>query len=400
MRAVCGCVWIHLAMLQAWSGASGCFAQERIPIETSGGKRFAAAFDGIWARPEAKSIRCHFYHSEPYLQFEQDYRSAYSIFLPLKQIDDRAARQGVVALRVTPLNPPAPPAYFFRREEIPGRASDARLAAHASTSLFGGLALGPGRYRLDARFELASGEACRAAWDVRTGAAPELPGPLGAGEVAAVDLGRWKGFQPRPGLASRRATILLHATPRGSVYDRVRLHPLDISMLLGAVSALLNSGHFDSARIVVFQFFRTRIVFEADSITPDGFRRLAEALDKIDIGTIDVPTLQRANTRDEFLARLLLDEAARRPASGDVFFVGFHRAMANSWDVDWPKGTALPFRLTYFPIIGLRNVPADAIAQLVRKAGGRTVAISDPRQFGKLVRALPDTPAGAERPGR
>ena len=69
-------------------------------------------------------------------------------------------------------------------------------------------------------------------------------------------------------------------------------------MLVGTVRTLLDSGHFDSARIVVFQFFRTRIVFELDSVTPEGFRRFAEALARIDIGTIDVATLQRANTRD------------------------------------------------------------------------------------------------------
>ena len=63
--------------------------------------------------------------------------------------------------------------------------------------------------------------------------------------------------------------------------------------------------------------------------------------------------------------------------------------MADARDIDWPKGTKLPFRITYFPITGVRHVPADAIAQVVRKAGGRAVAIYEARQLGRLFRALP-----------
>lgn len=397
MRPALGSPLIRLFLL-AWTAASSDLAQIPAPLETPAGQRFAEHFDHVWEHPAGTPLRCEVIHSEARLEFGQDYWSEYGFTVRLAQIDPAAGRDGMVGVRVTPLEPASRRAYFFSPATVPDVAAGVEVSGKikASMKASGGgvLNFGAGRYRIDWLFQLKNLQSCRDSWTLRTGPAPELPGRLQAGEADTLDVKQWAGFSATPGREPRRATILIHATPRRGVRDRVHIAPQDIVALMGCLRSLLVTGRYNSARIVVFQFYRTSVVLEIDSLDPAGFRRVADALEAVDIGTIDVSTLQRANSRDDFLAGLVLREQRVEPPAQDVYLLGFTRGFADSWSVNWPAGSKLPFRLSYLAITYQQQTPQDAIAQLVRKAGGHVVAIYDPRQLGKFLRGMTGTLPG------
>jgi hypothetical protein len=393
MRHALGSPLIRLLLL-AWTAASSGLAQTPVPLETPAGQRFAERFDRAWEHPTGTPLHCDVLHSAARLEFGQDYWSEYFFAVRLAQIDPAAGHDGIVGVRVTPLEPASRRVYFFSPTTVPDVVPGVEVPGRAKASGGGVLNFGAGRYRIDWLFQLKNLQGCRDSWTLRTGPAPELPGRLQAGEAGALDGKQWAGFPAAPGREPRRATILIHATPRRGVRDRVHIAPQDIAALMGCLRSLLATGRYNSARIVVFQFYRTSVVLEINSLDPAGFRRVADALEAVDIGTIDVSTLQRANTRDDFLARLVLREERGEPPSQDVYLLGFNRGFANSWSVNWPAGSKLPFRLSYLAITHQQETPQDAISQLVRKAGGHVVAIYNPRQWGKFLRSVAGTSPG------
>jgi hypothetical protein len=393
MRPALGSPLIRLFLLVSTAASSG-LAQQPVPLEAPAGKRFAERFDRAWEHPTGTPLRCDLLHSEARLEFGQDYWSEYGFTVRLAQIDPAAGRDGMVGVRVTPLEPASRPTYFFSPATVPDVVPGVEVSRKIKASGGGVLNYGAGRYRVDWLFQLKNLQGCRASWTLRTGPAPELPGRLQAGEAGALDVKQWAGFPATPGGEPRRATILIHATPRRGVRDRVHIAPQDIAALMGCLRSLLATGRYNSARIVVFQFYRTSVVLEVNSLDPAGFRRVADALEAVDIGTIDVSTLQRANTRDDFLARLVLREERVEPPCQEVYLLGFARGFASSWSVDWPAGPKLPFRLSYLAITYQGQTPQDAISQLVRKAGGHVVAVYNPRQLGKFLRSMPATSPG------
>lgn len=392
MRRALGSQSIRLFLL-TWMAAASGLAQQLVLLDSPAGQRFAAKFDRAWEQPTGTPLRCEVIHSDARLEFGLDYWSAYGFTVRLAQIDPSAGRDGMVAVRVTPLEPASRSAYFFSPatvpDVVPGVEVSAKIKASMKASGGGVLNFGAGRYRVDWLFQLKNLQSCRDSWTLRTGPAPELPGRLQAGQVDALDVKQWAGFPATPDRESRRATILIHATPRRGVRDRVHIAPQDIAALMGCLRSLLATGRYNSARIVVFQFYRTSVVLEINSLDPAGFRRVADTLEAVDIGTIDVSTLQRANTRDEFFSQLVLREGSIQPLCQDVYLLGFPRGFANSWSVNWPAKSKLPFRLSYLAITYQQETPQDAISQLVRKAGGHVVAIYNPRQLGKFLRTLP-----------
>jgi hypothetical protein len=394
MRPALGSPLIRLFLLASTAAASG-LAQRQIPLDTPAGQRFADYFDHAWEHPAGTPLRCEVIHSEARLEFGQDYWSEYDFTVRLAQIDPAAERDSMVGVRVTTLEPASRRTYFFSSATVPDVAPGVEVSAQSKASIKasggGVLNFGTGRYRIDWLFQLLNGQSCRTSWTLRTDPAPELPGRLQAGEAGALDVKQWAGFPTAPGGASRRATILLHATPRRGIRDRVHIPPQDIAALMGCLRSLLATGRYNSARIVVFQFYRTSLVLEINSLDPAGFRHVADALEAVDNGTIDVSTLQRANTRDDFLARLVLREQSVEPPCQDVYLLGFARGFANSWGIDWPAGSKLPFRLSYLAITYQGTTPQDAISQLVRKAGGHVVAVYNARQLGKFLRTMPAT---------
>ena len=392
MRPALGSPLIRLFLLASTAAASG-LAQRQIPLDTPAGQRFADYFDHAWEHPAGTPLRCEVIHSEARLEFGQDYWSEYDFTVRLAQIDPAAERDSMVGVRVTTLEPASRRTYFFSSATVPdvapGVEVSPKIKASIKASGGGVLNFGAGRYRIDWLFQLLNGQSCRTSWTLRTDPAPELPGRLAAGEAGTLNLKEWAGFPTVQGGTSRRATILLHAMPRRGARNRVHIAPREIAALLGCLRTLLASGRYNSARIVVFQYYRTKIVLEVNSIDPAGFSRVADALEAVDIGTIDVSTLQRANTRDEFLSGLVLREENAEPPSQDVFLLGFTRAFSDRWSVDWPTRAALPFRLFYLAVTYQGETPQDAISQLVRKAGGHVVAVYNPRQLGKFLHTMP-----------
>jgi hypothetical protein len=376
---------LQLSML-IWTAVSGVLAQQRVPLDAPAGQRFAEYFEHTWEHPTGTPLHCDVLHSAARLGFGQDYESEYAFTVRMAQVDPKASRDAMVGIRVTPIEPTSQRAYFFLNSKLPDTVRGVEVPAKLNAAAEGFLIYGTGSYRVDWLFLLQSGQSCRDSWTLRTGPPPELPGRLAAGEVASVDYKDWTGFAPTQGGPSRRATILLHAAPRGHVIDRVHIAPQEIATLMGGLRTILGSGRYDSARVVVFQFYRTRIVYETGSMDPTSFRRVADALESVDIGTIDVATLQRANTRDDFLASLLLSEARITPLSEDVYLLGFTRGFANLWDVNWPSHAKLPFRLSYLALTAEFQPVHDAISQCVHKAGGRVVTVYNPRQLGRAVK--------------
>lgn len=230
---------------------------------------------------------------------------------------------------------------------------DTPPSAEFEVTSSGALMYGPGSYLVDWLFTLESGRSRGDSWTLRTSAAPELPGALNPGEVDAIVGRPWAGF---PASAARqRATLFLHATPRPGARTHARLSAEEVDALTGTLRTILSSGHFNAARIVVFQDRTGRLLYESEQVTPETFSGFLKAVTSINLGTIEMKALERTKSRKSLLIELLLRECRLQPSSARVFLIGFAGASSDSPPFRWPARTMAPFDLTYLRLAGPRG---------------------------------------------
>jgi hypothetical protein len=187
-----------------------------------------------------------------------------------------------------------------------------------------------------------------------------------------------------------RLTVLLNAAPMSP--RRMRLRPGDTLMLLGALSSLLERLPTKSVRLVVFNLDQQAEIFREDGFSRDSFDRVAGAMNRLELGSVDIGVLQNRRGHLDLLADLINQEIAAKEPSDAVLFLG---PASRYWD-KLPREEIQPLRagsprffyFRFLPFFHRMAAFPDSIQMAIGRLKGKTSLIYDPGDFAEAIEQL------------
>jgi hypothetical protein len=337
-------------------------------------------------QPGDKPLRCEVTPSKPSLDFNFRFQTGYSIGVPLAQYFG-AGHRWVIVTRVTPDN--GTPIWLAARVQLP----DVPLTTVVSDT-FGGFLVGQGRYKIDWALFDDEGRVCRKQWKIEAKlsfgerhVAPLIP------PHTVADFGG-AGLPPVPARPADappfRLTILLHAAPASP--RRLHMRVYDRILLLSTLSALLERAQPTSVRLEVFNFDKQRVIYGSDDFTLSSMGQVAQALNRLELDTVDVKTLQNQTGATDLLESLIDKETAASKPSDAVVFLGPAARYVDKLRASAIEGAPGGMRFYYFQYrtfaSGQQHMFPDIISSALANLKGRVFQIYSPGQFADAIREL------------
>jgi hypothetical protein len=337
-------------------------------------------------QPGESALSCEVTPVRPSLNFSFRYQAGYVVRVPMAQFTG-AGHVWSVLIEIAPEG--AAPVYLSRRfplPEIPRTGLQAEFA--------GGYLLGEGRYR--ARWVMVDERqrVCRHQWGIEVKPSfsdrhvrASMP-PLTVSEFTWAS----RTDQPKsPGEARRSLTILLDVAPLSP--RRLRLRGADRLMFLALTSALLEAVPANHVKLVAFSLDQQKEIFRRDTLGPGDLDQLAQALENVELATVDYRVLQNRGGYRELLARLVREEVQAAPPSDDVVILGPAVRFLDKVPAAMLEGAGTPPpRFSYFQYRPAFRRPVsyfpDTINQLISRLKGKSFVIRTPADFNRAIQRL------------
>lgn len=359
------------------------------------------------------------------LSYSLRYLAGYNQTMRLSEFPG-AGHSWTTVLRVTPFLQDA--VYLRRRVDVPEVPPGNNRADAA-----GGYFVGIGHYQVSAVVYDERGRVCRNDWefDVKGSESKVEHSVMTPNTVAELSL---LTLQRAPAAATvvDRLTLLVNAAPLDVRSTQVSAR--DAVTLTSAVAALLEKLPARSVRLVVFNLDQRKELFRAADFRRGDLDRVADAIRGVQLGLVDIHTLQDKNGDLDFLAGLMNGELHAQDPSDLAVFLGprartdgglAEGVLAKSRDgrpafyfVDLMRLGRGRFGRGIFPpfpasegrvppddaVRGARGGPAnpnvfapvspgadDAISRAVSKIKGKTFRVTTPAEFAKALAKIRPT---------
>ena len=366
------------AILAGFLLAPGIFAQTIIdPASLATDVR---EFD---PQPSDRPLRCDVTPIEPMLDFGFRFQTGYSIRVPMEQYFGPEHAWAILT-RVTPEN--GSPTYLAARVRLP----DVPITT-VKLDTFGGFLVGTGRYKIQWELFDDEGRVCRKQWKIEAklkhgehNVKLEIPAKAIA-DFAGAGL---PAPPPRPaGEPPFRLTVLLHAGPLNP--RRFHIRAVDRILLISTLSAVVGQMHASTVRLAVFNLDRQKIVYGSENFEIKSMGDVAQALNQLEIDTIDVQTLQKPQGHIDLIESMIAKEGASPQPADAVVFLGpepryIDKLPASAFEA-LPEGMRF-FYLQYRPFTLPRSpMLPDSISNVISTLKGRTIHIYSPGQFADAL---------------
>lgn len=268
----------------------------------------------------ARTLTCDVSPIKPALSFGLRLQTGYRFRLPLNQFTGSRHRLTILTRLASSAGEPI---YLLDNLRVPPVPSN---SGAASAEVGGGFFVGAGHYQVDWALIDEQGRACRKSWQFdaalsRADRSVKLVMPPNT--VAELSLGGSRAASHPDPVPPVRLTILLEAAPlTGRRSARSILSPVDQSVLLGTLSALLERIPTTSVRLVAFNLAQQKELFRSDDFSLRSLHDLAEALTQLQLSQVEYRTLQSPAGHLDLLASLINGELHARPPSDTVIFLG------------------------------------------------------------------------------
>ena len=251
------------------------------------------------------------------LDFSLRFQSGYTVRVPLTQHREDG-RRWLIAIKIKP-EPDRPPVYLLDKLALPDIQNGNRQAEAA-----GGFSLGEGDYRVTFALVDDQARACRAEWSVqakRNGSSRDVNLSIQPGIVEALS-----ASDPQPASTEMptrridRLTVLLHAAPLSPAATKIP--PGDLLTLLDMLSALTNSVHANSVRLIVFSIDRQSEIYRREDFTGEQLAEVHQKLFDLQFATVTYRQLQNTSGPSDFLKSIVIGELESKTRSEAVVFLG------------------------------------------------------------------------------
>ncbi len=362
------------------------------PVNAADREKVSRLFDGDHT---VDLLNCQIQPQKPFLDFAFRFDVGYIVSCPLGSFGGHESMM-LAFTRVTPEGrEPILLGETFSLPALPPEMQDTKNTAKLKqqTEVSGGFAVGEGQYNVEVLvIDQESRRTSRKAWSVHTALGHGQRGmeaPVPAHTVLPL------GVRPRPfkldtsgkGL---RLTILLNAAPTNSREQKLRVW--DRIFLLGSLSTLLDQIPCASVRVVALNLDQQREVFRQDQFEDGDFKKLADALRTLELGTVSYQVLQQWRGWLDMLVDFANQELVAPNPADAVVILGPYSRYNQPVPREMLKVRETPNpRFCYFEYLpgDLRHYPyPDTFHSLTRHLNGSVYQIQSATDLGHAIQKM------------
>lgn len=330
-----------------------------------------------------KDLPCEVTPVKADLGFDLKFHSGYEVSVPLK---DLAGSENLLTMifRVTPENHKDDPVYFSQRVTVPPIEENAKGDAY----LQGMFDLGEGKYHVDWLIRDRSERVCSSFWDIEATLPPkdkDVALEVAPGVVQGSDKEPFKQEPPvertqRDGPLNVK--VMVNFAPQNA--QSATLQPLDTNALLSILRSIAREPRIGKFSIVAFNMQEQRVLYRQEDDSQIDFPALGDALQSMNLGTVDLKRLSQKHGDTQFLTDLLTKELKGTEQPDAVIFAGPKVMLDSNVPPDSLKEVGEPsFPLFYmnYNLNPQTNPWRDAIGNAVKYFKGIEFTISRPRDL-------------------
>jgi hypothetical protein len=334
-----------------------------------------------------QDLPCNVTQIKPVLGFDLKFHTGYEVTVPLKEL---AGSENLltVLFRVTSDNAPDDPQYFMQKIRVPALDEDAR----GDAGLQGVFDVGEGKYKVEWLMRDRMERVCSGFWDIEAALGPKEKQIALAIEPGAIERSELEQFKEEPPV-ERIATesplnikVLVNFAPQNARSSTLR--PSDTAALVSILRQISRDPHIGKFSLVAFNMQEQRILYRQESASRIDFPGLGEALNTIQLGTVDLKRLSQKNGETEFLTELIRTEIGGSEHPDALIFAG-PKVML---DGNIPQDTLREVGEVEYPVFYMNYnlnptaVPwRDSISRAVRFFKGTEYTISRPKDLWVAV---------------
>lgn len=329
-----------------------------------------------------KDLPCTVTPIKPVLGFDLRFHSGYEVMVPLKEL---AGNEDLLTMifRVTPARHKDSPVYFSQRMSVPRIEENAEGKAY----LQGNFELGEGSYHVDWLMRDRSERVCSSYWDIEA-AVPAKDGqvdlPIAADTLQASDQ---EPFRDEPPITRNESDgplnvkVMINFAPQRSL--SATLQPLDTTALISILRRISREPRICRFSIVAFNMQEKRVIYRQENSEQINFPALGEALNSLNLGTVNFKQLGQKHAGADFLTSLITEEMTKDHPDA-VIFAG-PKVML---DEKLPQETLNQVSNISYPVFYMNyilnpqaNPWRDAIGNAVKHFKGYEYTISRPKDL-------------------
>jgi hypothetical protein len=373
-----------LAALVAFGGLASSEASGQALLGAAGGKvRLVGSDEAVLESQDVrKEISCTVTPVKPVLGFDLRYHAGYSVAIPLKEL---AGSENVlnILFRVTPLDRPAEPYYFFQHYKVPMIAED----AGGDAQLEGWVDLGEGHYHVDWMMRDRTESVCSFYWDMEAELGNKDRDIHLETAANVVEPAHEEQFTDEPPVnrltpSPLKIKILVNFAPQN--YNASSLRPQDTMALVSILRRIARQPEFGKFSVVAFNIQQQKILYRQDSEDTIDFPALGEAMRSIKLGVVDSHRLGQKHGDTDFLTELIQNEMKGQDHPDALVFAG-PKVML---DAAVPEDSLKPLTGIDYPVfyvnytLNPQAIPwRDSIGRAIRVFRGTEYSVSKPRDL-------------------
>ncbi len=359
----------------------------QVPMVGSGPNGIVRIFNTDSAILEMKEPRkdlpCTVTPAKAALGFDLRMHAGYEVSVPLKAL---AGSENLLTIvfRVIPEDPGAGPSYFSQRIKVPPIEQDAGGDAY----LQGSFDVGEGKYKVDWLMRDRTERVCSSYWDVEAALPAKDRDIELVIQPGAISASEFQPFKEEPPVARAQDTpplnvkVLINFAPQ-KAYSAV-LQPIDTSALVSILRGLSREPHIGKFSVVAFNLQEQRVIFRQDDTSRIDYTGLGEALESLNLGTVDVKRLSQKHGETLFLTDLIQRETGGTEPPDALVFAGPKAMLEQNVPGDELKKVGTVGYPVFYMNYNLHpeKVPwRDAIGNIVRFFRGTEYTITRPRDM-------------------
>ncbi len=366
---------------------AGVGLQAQTVMQGSGPGDVVRIFNTDSAVLEAQDVRkdlpCTVSPIKPTLGFDLRFHAGYEVSIPL---NDLAGSGDMLSMlfRVTPQGHKDDPVYFSQRVSVPVIEEDAKGNAY----LQGAFDIGEGNYHVDFLMRDRAERVCSFYWDAEAELAPrdkQLVLMMAPDTIQAEDTEPFRDEPPveRPVTEGPlNVKVIINFAPQDE--HSATLQPLDTNALLSILRSIAREPRIRKFSIVAFNMQEQRIVYRQEDSDQINFPALGEALNSLNLGTVDLKRLSQKHGDTDFLTSLLTQEVSNKDHPDAIIFAGPKVMLDDSLpqaSLDRLATVDYPVFYMNFNLNPQANPWRDAIGNAVKHLKGYEYTISRPRDL-------------------
>ena len=331
-----------------------------------------------------KDLACTVTSVKPALGFDLKFHTGYEVSIPLRELEGRGNTLTML-FRVTQENRKDELIYFSQHISVPEIEEGAKGDAY----LRGNFDSGEGRYHVDWLMRDRTDRFCSDSWDIEAALAPRDKQMVLDIPAETVQPSDQEPFKQEPPVERERQApplnvkIMVNFAPQDS--KSATLQPLDTTALLSILRNIAREPKIGKFSIVAFNLQEQRVIYRNDSAAQIDFPALGDAINSLNLGTVDLKRLSQKHGDSDFLTNLIAQEMKPDTEQPDaVIFAGpkvmldpsvAPEALRQVGEVKYPV-----FYMNYnlYPQV---NPWRDAIGNTVKVLKGAEYTISRPRDL-------------------